>query len=501
MNPVIEPWVAYLILALYAGLMIAAVGLFASRVGPESKDHFLLADRRLSVFRGAASVAVSWIWAPAVFFCALKAYTQGLPGVFWFTVPNVLCFISFALVARTMRKQNQLAYSMPDYIRGRFAGNGSAHLAAVSACLGIDIVALLFNTFIGAFLLSVLAGIPIWVGIVGMMLVALSYSVWRGLPASVVTDVVQLISILAIASIITPWATAKAGGFSAVRDGLAGSTGEFGSLANFEVFFSFGILATLNLLSVPLVDQMFYQRAFACPPKDLMKTFIFGGALFAIVPIVLSVLGLIAVQPAVRAIVEQPNFPKILANVAAVQHYLPTWTLFGFVVVAICALSSTLDSALCAIGALWGHDVYGRYINRQASEAEVLQVSRRAVVSSGVGVVLVSILFQEYLNGDIFFNFNGVLASAVVPPLLLSIFWKRTTALGVAVGIILAVIAGEPLMLWSSYRVYVAGDPAATSKMVIAAISTPILSALVCVGISLRLSARRTTVESRTLKE
>jgi hypothetical protein len=52
MEPVIDPWAAYLTLALYAGLMIGVVHLFASHIGRESKDHFLVADRKAFGFSG-----------------------------------------------------------------------------------------------------------------------------------------------------------------------------------------------------------------------------------------------------------------------------------------------------------------------------------------------------------------------------------------------------------------------------------------------------------------
>jgi len=46
-----------------------------------SADGFLVADRYLSVWHGAFSIAVSWIWASAIFICSLQAYTKGLPGM------------------------------------------------------------------------------------------------------------------------------------------------------------------------------------------------------------------------------------------------------------------------------------------------------------------------------------------------------------------------------------------------------------------------------------
>ena len=83
----ISPSYGVLILSLYwaASLIVAA---FLRR--PKTKDQFLVADRTLGLWESAFSIAATWVWAPALFLAAQKAYTQGLAGVFWFTVPNVL---------------------------------------------------------------------------------------------------------------------------------------------------------------------------------------------------------------------------------------------------------------------------------------------------------------------------------------------------------------------------------------------------------------------------
>ena len=52
-----------------------------------TKKEFLVANREIGTFSGALSVAATWIWAPALFVSATKAYTSGIPGLFWFTVP------------------------------------------------------------------------------------------------------------------------------------------------------------------------------------------------------------------------------------------------------------------------------------------------------------------------------------------------------------------------------------------------------------------------------
>ena len=125
--------------------------------------------------------------------------------------------------------------SMPDYLRNRFAGHSQAHIWAVVCVILYDCTALMLNTAVGSFLLFLLAGIPIPMGMALMLGVAVIYSAWRGLPASVVTDVIQYAAILLIAFILTPWAISVAGGWSAVNTGLGGVSGEFRDLFNFDV--------------------------------------------------------------------------------------------------------------------------------------------------------------------------------------------------------------------------------------------------------------------------
>lgn len=482
-NVLITPPVTAFVLIAYALLMILSVKYFTRREG--NRKEYLIANRKLSIFRGASSIAVSWIWAPAIFFCAVKAYTQGLPGAFWFIVPNVVCFATFAIVALNIRKQYDHATSLPDYFIQRFKGHRGAHIASLTVMIGIDVVALLFNTFIGSFLLNLLSGIPILWGMVIMMGIALIYSVWRGLPASVVTDIIQLAVIFLIAFLLVPWVIIKAGGFQSIIDGLGGKTGEFKNIFNASVAYSFGIPSTLALLSVPLADQMFYQRAMACPTKTLMKTFLLGGLLFGIVPIVLSIFGFIAAGSEMTEVLSSKQFPLILVNVEVVKHFLPAWTLIGFVFLAISALSSTLDSALCALGSIWGQDIYGRYIKPNASDSDSIKSIRISVIVIGISVMILAILLRNQLSGDVLFNFNGIVASAIVPGIILTVFWKKTKAIAITVGTIVALIIGIPFGWWANVGLHVHGIEEMVNFVVLAAIGTPIISTILVIVISL----------------
>ena len=97
-----------LILATYGIIMLVVTLMFAKR--GSSKEDFHVGNRKMGTVTSAMSVAATWIWAPALFTSAEKAYLNGIPGLFWFLVPNILCLLLFIPFAKRIRK------SMPDGI-------------------------------------------------------------------------------------------------------------------------------------------------------------------------------------------------------------------------------------------------------------------------------------------------------------------------------------------------------------------------------------------------
>lgn len=80
-----------IVIAVYTALMLG-VTVFFSRKSINA-DDFHVANRNLGTWQSAMSIAATWIWAPALFTSAEKAYNNGIPGLFWFLIPNVLCLI------------------------------------------------------------------------------------------------------------------------------------------------------------------------------------------------------------------------------------------------------------------------------------------------------------------------------------------------------------------------------------------------------------------------
>lgn len=432
-------------------------------------DGFLVADRKVPMWQGAFSIAISWVWAPALFVCSMQAFKFGLPGLFWFTLPNVLCFFVFVPVAIKLRKTMPHGYTLPQFIYERFGGNKLTHLIFLLAMAFQMVTALIANSYAGGTLLNAVSGIEVKTAITAMMIIALTYSLLRGLKASVFTDVLQMFMVIGLSFIIVPWAIGASEGQDLISNGLAGIEGTHGNIFHPGVAFAMGIPMTITLITGPLADQMFIQRAFAVKEKDITKTFVYGGLLFALVPISLGLLGFMGVSLVNAGAITVDN-PEMVGPLV-IGELLPKVGLYAFAFMAFAGLCSTLDSALCALSSLGGVDVYKRYVSPDAKDKRVLKASRitmliMAAIGLGISLMEPSMMLTFLIGGSI--------TAALFFPIIFALFWKKLTAAAVfwSIGISLAV--GIPWMLHATK----AGDD---FQVVLAAVSGVTIPLLICV--------------------
>src|SRR5690242_17640332 len=102
---------AYLLLILFAVAMVVSTTLLSRGHFWQTAVGFLAAGRNVGWPLGSVSIAVSWIWAPALFVSVQQAYQQGIPGIFWFAFPNVLCLFIIAPLAVRIRRFLPHGYS------------------------------------------------------------------------------------------------------------------------------------------------------------------------------------------------------------------------------------------------------------------------------------------------------------------------------------------------------------------------------------------------------
>jgi len=434
----------YWILGIFGLVMLIITIFFAKWKNSDTREGFLVANRKVGWFSGGMSIAASWIWAPALFVSVQMAYQQGLAGAFWFILPNIVALALFVFLAPRIRKRLPEGYTLPQYIKYRLQSN-RVHKVYLFPYIFYQVMAVVVQLFAGGSLIYLLTGIPLIIVMPILVVIALTYTLISGLRASITTDFVQMGLILVIGAIVLPLVWSAAGGFGSIAAGFGGIE-NIGGIFDPGVAFSFGIVTAIGLIAGSISDQQYWQRSFAIRKKQLVKSFIFGALLFGIVPLFLSTLGFLAANPAI-GVVLPVGVDVSMIGVQTVASLIPAGFVFLFIVMLLAGLSSTLDSGLSAFSSLWVTDVA-----KWKSEKNVVKSAKKAMISISIISLVIAILVN-YIPGfglkHLWWIFNTI-AACVVVPTVLSLYWNKLNEKGVFWGVLVAFVVGIPLFIFGN---------------------------------------------------
>lgn len=414
------------VLLLYAALMLGAAFLLSRKAS--TAEGFHVADRRLGLFQSALSIAATWIWAPALFTSAEKAYAQGWPGLFWFLAPNVLCLLVFVPFARRMRAQMPQGVTVSGYMAQHYRSK-AVHGVYLFELSTLAVLSTAVQLLAGARILAAVTGWPFWLLTMVLALVAFSYSQYSGIRASVLTDALQMLLMLGCCALLVPLAL-RGNGLASLFKGLSGFTGEFTRLFDkngLAVLVGFGLPSAIGLLAAPFGDQCFWQRAFSIREDKMGRAFRLGALLFAVVPLSMGALGFVAAGSGFT-----PADPGMV-GFELVQGIFPAWVMLPFLFMLLSGLLSTVDSNLCAAASLTS-DFGG---GMKAAKGSMLAVLALAVLAANIPGLTVTGLFLVY----------GALRSTTMLPTVLTLKGKALPARGVFAGVLAALVVGMPIFI------------------------------------------------------
>lgn len=441
-------------LILIFGFFVVMFGIIALfRKGENTKTEFLVANRSASWIMTAFSMAATWVWAPSMFTAAEKAYTQGFAGVFWFVVPNVLTLVLFAFFAREMRNLRPDGWTFSDYIREKYSNR--AHNMFLVESFGLQTCSMAVQLLAGAAIFHKITGLPFFWTTVMLAAIPLIYSVMHGIRGNIISDFVKMGFIVVVLLMGLPIITSNAG-FDTFLNGLGGISGNFGHLFDsngIAVMLSFGIPTTIGLLSGTFGDQMFWQRVFCVKQDRVKRTMITAACIFAVVPVSLAAFGFFA-SGAGLAISDTQ-----LVNVEAVIAFTPKWFLYLFFLLILSGLISTVDSILCAVSSIAGHDVQMRISKAgKPGSCTVLHIGGRLLGSVDlarismfvVTIVAICIANIPGITITYLFLFYGTLRSSVMLPTIFAIKGKRMSERGLYYGIMASLVIGLPIFAYGN---------------------------------------------------
>ena len=416
-----------IVLLTYAAVMLGVTVLMTKK--ENNIERFCVGNRNTGWMVSALSIAATWIWAPALFTSTENAYTKGFAGLFWFLVPNVLCLKLFIPFAKRIREEMPVGITLSGYMYGKYHSKAVKNiylfqLGALSALsTGVQLLA-------GSKILSMLTGIPFAAMTVIMAVIAFSYSQFSGIKASILTDAVQMVFMLAASIGFVAFGVKNGGGMETLVTGLGGAAGDAGSLFSkrgWEIFLGFGLPTTIGLISGPFGDQCFWQRAFCVRKDRIGRAFLVGALLFGIVPLSMGVLGFIGSGMGYVAA------DTGIINFELISTLFPEWAIIPFLFMIVSGLLSTIDSNLCAVSSLTT-DIFEKKTLGKTKFSMILLLAVGIAVANIPGLT-VTHLFLMY----------GTLRAATLLPTVFTLKGIKLTPQGVVAGIIAALIIGLPI--------------------------------------------------------
>jgi Na+/proline symporter len=471
MTTIMQPSAAYLLLGIFSLVMILITAATSRKHLWQTTVGFMAAGRQVPWWLGAISLAITWIWAPALFISSQQSYQNGLAGIFWFTFPNIISLIILAPLAVRIRNYLPTDYTQPEWIRKRF--DARTHKLYLGAFFWYQLIAVTMQLYAGGNIFVLLTGAKIEIVMAVLAAATLTYSIISGMRASIITDFLQYGLVILAAAVVIPWTVIEAGGWHAVTGGLGGISGQHASLFDPEIAFNFGIVTSIGLIVGSMTDQQHWQRAFTIDKKGLVRAYIASGLLFGIVPPAISLLGFLGANSALGISLPTGTDPSMI-GVVVVQHFLPSWAVIAFVLMLLGGLCSVMDAGMCAAASLFAMNCSNfsaqeiavrekdeRKENLNAHEQVVKNNLDQRIVRRGRAAMIaitiagaalaVAIIYTGLQLQYLWWILNSV-AMCVAAPTILSLFWNRADAKGAFWGILTAFVIGVPLFIYSNLQ-------------------------------------------------
>jgi Na+/proline symporter len=385
----------------------------------ENTDAFMVSNHQIGFGLGAASMTATWIWAASFYGAATSGYTYGISGPLHYGLWGALMILFIYPFGRRFRELAPNAHTLGELIHARH-GSSSQLILASSNILG-SIISLMVNFTASGALVSVLSPLSFQAGVVIAGVGVLSYTLWSGFRASVLTDFAQLMAMMAVAILIIPAVLFALGGPGTLSDGMSLLTPEQANLFSMDAILNQGAPFFVAVLAYAIGNQTISQRLFAVREDHIKPTFITATIGYGAIVIGLGMIGLMALMTGMEPIDGDMNnlIPQM------VSMYLSPVFIGLFFILVIGSLSSTADSDLSAMSAIVMADVYGKNIAKNKPDpTKMLFIGRLTmIVATLIGVILASFSMDIL----ILLVFVGALWGAIVFPVIASCFWNRVT--------------------------------------------------------------------------
>lgn len=433
------------ILGLYAIVLFGIAILVSREPAGHQKDteDYFLAGKALPWWAIGASLIAANISAEQIIGQSGQGFVVGLAiaAYEWQAAIVLLIVAKFFLPIFLERK----IFTMPQFLETRF-GPEVKSIMAVFWIILYTAVNLTSILWLGGLAISAVTGWAVLPAMIALGAFAVLYSLYGGLKAVAMTDIVQVV-ILIIGGFAILWISLDlVGGEAGPVAGLSTLIGEIPG--HFNMILTPGhpkygdLPGTWTLLGGLWVlhfsywgfNQYIIQRALGAENLlEAQKGLAFAAFLKLLIPVIVVIPGIAALWLAQNGQLDMDALSaKPDSTYGALMTLVPNG-LRGIVFAAlIAAIVSSLASMMNSISTIFTMDIYRDYIAKERSESHYVLVGR---VTALVAMVIALVLAQPFLGGmesafQTIQEYTGFIAPGVVAVFLLGFFWTRTNTAG-----------------------------------------------------------------------
>jgi len=448
----------YLVVTIYA-VVLLSLALWVSRekAGHEknTSDYFL-AGRALPWWAIGASLIAANISAEQIIGMSGSAYVLGIAiGAYeWMAALTLIVVGKFILPVFLKHR----IYTMPQFLEERYDHRVRMVMAFfwLAVYVFVNLTSILW---LGALAVNTVTGVDLVWGMLGLGAFAAAYSLYGGLKAVALTDIIQVVLLVLGGFLIAFISLNEVSGGTGVWSGFNILMDQVPE--KFDLIFTrdnpyYDLLPGISVLVGGMwimnlsywgFNQYIIQRALAAKDThEAQKGIVFAAFLKILMP-------LIIVLPGVAAVILSPDLDASDKAYPTVMRLLPAG-IMGLVFAAlIAAIVSSLASMMNSISTIFTMDLYRHMVKQEKTQHQLVRVGRLVSFSALVIALLVAkpLLGQFDQAFQYIQEFTGLFTPGVVALFLLGIFWKKTTANGGLVAAIAsAVLSIGFKLLWPS---------------------------------------------------
>jgi solute:Na+ symporter, SSS family len=434
-------------LMIVAGYAVTLIGiaLWVSREKAghkkDSTDYFL-AGKALPWWAVGASLIAANISAEQIIGMSGQGYVVGLAIAAYEWQAAIVLLIVAKYFLPIFLERN--VYTMPQFLDQRFGGGVKSIMAVfwIALYTAVNLTSVLW---LGGLALNAVTGMAVLPAMIALAAFAVVYSLYGGLKAVAMTDIVQVV-VLVVGGLLITWIS-----LGLVSDGggaWLGATLLIEEIpGHFEMIFSSshpnysslpGIWTLLGGLWVLHFsywgfNQHIIQRALGSKSlSEARKGLAFAAGLKLLIPVIVVVPGIAALYLAQNGMLDQAALNERPDSTYGVLMTLVPTGVRGLVFAAlIAAIVSSLASMMNSISTIFTMDMY-RSMRPEKSEQHYVGVGRLAAFGA---ILIALVLAQPFLGGmesafQTIQEYTGFVAPGVVAVFLLGFFWKRTNTMG-----------------------------------------------------------------------